>query len=397
MHAITMVHRALATCCPFIHAKRLTCLCDAAQAAIIGNHLSLSELGRSLPGPVSIKHNIKRVDRLLGNAALHAEMPLIYQALAQQYLAHSPMPLILIDWSDLTPDRHWQWLRASVALSGRSVTLYEQVHPLSCSNTPAVHAAFLRQLATMLPFGCIPILVTDAGFRGSWFELVHRMGWHWIGRIRNRDMIRPTGGSGWTRCKTLYEKASGTARTLGTYDYVRSRPVRCRLVLIKRHPLGRHRKNLQGKPAQSSHSLKNARRQREPWLLAVCPALDYLSAKAVVRLYAQRMQIEESFRDVKSQRFGLGFSASQCRNRDRIGVLLLIGCIASFMLRMVGEAARHRHLERQCQSNTRTTRPVLSIVTLARQVLRRPEIAFTCAALNDALRYIQHRCAIPSF
>ncbi|WP_239190420.1 hypothetical protein [Candidatus Nitrotoga sp. HW29] len=54
-----------------------------------------------------------------------------------------------------------------------------------------MHQAFFTQLATMLPTGCIPILITDVGFRGAWFRLVNRMGWYWIGRIRNRDMVSP--------------------------------------------------------------------------------------------------------------------------------------------------------------------------------------------------------------
>jgi len=394
---MTMVHRALASCCPHVHAKRLTCLCAAAQAAATGSYLSLSELGRGLSGPARIKHNIKRIDRLLGNAALHVELPQLYHALAQQYLGRAAMPLILIDWSDLTPDRHWQWLRASVALSGRSITLYEQVHPLSRSNTPCVHAAFLRQLAAMLPVGCTPILVTDAGFRSSWFKLVNRMGWYWVGRIRNRDMVRPIGEPAWIGCKTLYAQAGKAAKALGAYEYVRSRPVSCRLVLVKRAPKQRHHKSVHGKPVRSSRSLKQARCQREPWLVAVCPALAYLSAEAVVSLYAQRMQIEESFRDSKNERLGLGLSASRSRSRERIGVLLLIACIASFLLRLIGEAAKQRHLERQCQSNTRTTRAVLSVLTLARQLVRKQADAFTSNALYAALRYMQRCCAVPQF
>jgi len=33
-----------------------------------------------------------------------------------------------------------------------------------------VHQALLNQLAAMLPTGCVPILITDAGFRGAWFR-----------------------------------------------------------------------------------------------------------------------------------------------------------------------------------------------------------------------------------
>lgn len=116
MHAISILHRTLCTCCPHIHARRLTSLCSAVQSAIAGSPLALSSLGRGLPGPASIKHNIKRVDRLLGNHALHGELPMIYQALIEQHLVDTPMPLIIIDWSDLTIDRHWQLLRASVAI-----------------------------------------------------------------------------------------------------------------------------------------------------------------------------------------------------------------------------------------------------------------------------------------
>jgi hypothetical protein len=105
MHANSMSHRTLCACCPQIHAKRLRSLCSAVQAAIAGSPLAFSPLGRGLPDPTSIKHNIQRVDRLLGNHALHAELPMLYQALIQQYLIDTPMPFIIIDWSDLATDR----------------------------------------------------------------------------------------------------------------------------------------------------------------------------------------------------------------------------------------------------------------------------------------------------
>jgi hypothetical protein len=151
-----------------------------------------------------MKHNIKRVDRLLGNDALHQELPQIYEALAQQHLAHVKNPVILIDWSDLTADGRWQLLRASIALEGRSVTIYEQVHPQRKAGTVAAHKSFLARLALMLPTGCVPILVTDAGFRAAWFKLVNRMGWHRIGRIRNRDMVKPAGEKTWSGCKMAW-------------------------------------------------------------------------------------------------------------------------------------------------------------------------------------------------
>lgn len=390
MHALSILHRILSARLPEIHAKRLASLLAAVEAVVSGSRLTLSDLGRGLSGPVAVKHNIKRIDRLLGNGSLHAETPKLYEALVRQCLVGISLPLIVVDWSDLTSDRHWQLLRASVAIEGRSMTLYEEVHPQSRATSPRVHAAFLTQLATLLPPGCVPIVITDAGFRSVWFTLVNRMGWYWIGRIRNRDRVSPANDDTWVGCKTLYSLATSQAKTLGQYHYVRKHPVPCRLVSIKRARQKRHKKSRLGKRVRSSHSLKHARAQREPWLLAVCPKLAQLSAQAVVAVYAQRMQIEESFRDLKSERFGLGFSSSRSTQKKRLGVLLLVACLASFVLRLIGEVGKAKQLEFQFQSNTRRSRPVLSVITLALQLVQHGMAAFPPRELGAALKRLRY-------
>ena len=89
------------------------------------------------------------------------------------------------------------------------------------------------------------------------------MGWYWIGRIRNRDMVSPAEVDTWAGCKTLYPFATAKARSLGQFNYVRNHPVPFRLVLIKHANQKRHRKSRLGKLDHSSRSLKNARAQRE--------------------------------------------------------------------------------------------------------------------------------------
>jgi Transposase DDE domain len=390
MHALTILHRILSADIPEIHAKRLTSLLAAVEAVVTGSRLTLSDMGRGLTGHVAVKHNIKRIDRLLGNGALHTEMPKLYEAIIRQCLEGLAMPLIVIDWSDLTPDRHWQLLRASVAIEGRSVTLYEQVHPQSRATSPRVHQAFLSKLAAMLPAGCVPILITDAGFRSTWFRLVNGMGWYWIGRIRNRDMVSPADEDAWVGCKSLYSLATGKAKSLGQYDYVRKHSVPCRLVLVKRASQKRHKKSRLGKRVSSSRSLKNARAQREPWLLASSPNLAHLSAEAVVAVYAQRMQIEESFRDLKSVRFGMGFSANRTTQQNRLAVLLLVACLASFVLRLIGEVGKTKQLEFQFQSNTRRSRPVLSVISFALQLVQHGMAAFPLGEFREAFERLRY-------
>jgi hypothetical protein len=55
-------------------------------------------------------------------------------------------PLIIVDWSDLRPDRSLQLLRASLVLQGRALTLYEEVHPISRAASLQVHRSFFKEL-----------------------------------------------------------------------------------------------------------------------------------------------------------------------------------------------------------------------------------------------------------
>lgn len=391
MHAMTMLHRILTQGCAHIHAKRLASLMAAVESAVSGNRLDLSDLGRGIPGAIAVKHNIKRIDRLLGNTQLHDEMASVYAAVVRHCLQGVKTPLIIVDWSDLTPDRHWQLLRASVALAGRSITLYEQVHAQAEATSPAVHAAFMQALAAILPPGCRPVVMTDAGFRSPWFRLVEQLGWHWIGRIRNRDMVRQQGESEWIGAKVLYAKATACAQSLGHYDYVHNRPLACSLVLAKRCSKGRHRRSVYGKLVRSSRSHKHARAEREPWLLAISAGLNALRADDVVNMYAQRMQIEQAFRDIKSERVGLGLNATHSRQAPRLAVLLLIGCLAAFVLRLIGEAAQALQMQRRMQSNTRRSRAVLSMIGLGLIVVRKRLADFTASVLHATLDRLRER------
>lgn len=370
MHALAIVQQLIRSCCPHIHAARLKVLLSAVAAAVRSRRLALTELGRALVSAARVKHSIKRIDRLLGNWHLAAERFSLYQVLARRVVGALAQPLIVVDWTDLTPDRRWQLLRAALPIGGRCLTLYEEVHPLARFGNPRVHRAFLQQLKALLPEGVKPILITDAGFRAPWFKSVNRLGWHWIGRIRNRDYLCPQGGQAWVGCKTLYALAGARPQALGPYHVVRSNPVACQLFLIKRPRKHRIRKSVFGEPVRSNQSLKQARAQREPWLLAASPSLQ-LSTAQIVNAYAKRMQIEEAFRDLKCMRYGLGFSLNLSRSRERLAALLLIALFGFFVLWLIGQQALARGLQLHYQSNTRRTRPVLSLFNLACLLVRR--------------------------
>lgn len=371
MHALRIVQQLIRSCCPQIHGVRLAVILAAVGAAVRARRLTLTELGRALVGSARPKHDIKRIDRLLGNRHLAAERCDLYQVLARRVVGALHEPLIVIDWSDLTPDRRWQLLRAAMPIGGRCLTLYEEIHPLTRFGNPRVHRAFLHKLKALLPDGVKPILITDAGFRAPWFKAVNRLGWQWIGRIRNRTYLRPQGAATWIGCKRLYRHAHARPQALGAYDVVRSNPVTCHLYLIKRPKKYRISKSILGHRLRGNQSVKQARAQREPWLLAASPSLSHLKAVQIINHYATRMQIEEAFRDLKCARYGLGFELNLSRSRERLAVLLLIALLSFFVLWLIGRQALARGLQFHYQSNTRRTRPVLSLFNLACLIVRR--------------------------
>jgi len=370
MHALKVLHKKLKQTCPDIHQKRLTILVNATQALLAGQRLSLTQLGRCLQSKAKVKHNIKRIDRLLGNPHLHHERHEIYGFICQELLKGNTQPLIIVDWSDLTTERDYHLLRASVPVGGRALTLYEESHPEKVIANPQIHQRFLRTLKHLLPDDCQPIVITDAGFRNTWFKQVIALGWDYVGRVRNRDMLKPSHKNAWKRCKTLYNEATSKARYLGEYTVVRTNPIDTHLYLIKQKPKGRHRNNQDGSRTTRGQSEKMAKRQKEPWLITTSLYGAQHKAKKVVNLYKTRMQIEEAFCDTKSHRVGFSLSESLIRNQQRLNILLLIGVLATFISWLMGIHAELKQWHRQYQSNSNKKRRVLSTFFIGCQVIK---------------------------
>ena len=106
----------------------------------------------------------------------------------------------------------------------------------------------------------------------------------------------------------------------------------------------------------------------------------------MVKLYGKRMQIELSFRDLKSDRFGLGFSLTRTTRIDRLNVLLLIGALATLCLWWLGLLARAKQWHLHFQANTVQHRNVLSATFLGKEVLARNDYSFSFKELIQAHR-----------
>lgn len=140
------------------------------------------------------KYAIERVDRLLGNRHLRAERPLFYLGDVTSVAGLAIHPFILVDWSRVDAPADAFLLRAAIPLAGRSSPIYESVHERA--SRPRYQKRLLNTLAELLPNGCIPILVTDAGFRRPWIKAVAAQAWYYVAHIRNRELYR-SGGADW--------------------------------------------------------------------------------------------------------------------------------------------------------------------------------------------------------
>lgn len=82
-----------------LHKYRQNTLLDATVALISGASLTLTSIGRFLPGRAQVENKIKRVDRLLGNESLHRDIPLIFQNIICMLTSSLSLSVIAVDWS----------------------------------------------------------------------------------------------------------------------------------------------------------------------------------------------------------------------------------------------------------------------------------------------------------
>jgi len=389
MHTLPVLQKFFRDALPTVHARRRQTLIEAVDGVAQGSRVAITALGRSLPGSIRIKHRVKRMDRLVGNRLLHAERDSIYRVIIERLLAGTARPLILIDWSDFSVDGQQQLLRASVPVGGRAITLYEELHPRDKLANRAVQHRFLDRLGALLPSHCVPVVIADAGFRVPFFRYVDHLGWHWLGRIRNRDYVQWDGAPHeWVGAKSLYALATPRAQDLGLACWVRHRPLEGRMVLIRQARQGRKDRSLQGPVRRSRRSRRNAERAREPWLLIASPSLHDDSARQLVRMYRTRMQIEENFRDTKSTAYGLGI-ANECHTSfERAANLLLIAALATFALWVIGCLANTHRWDRMVRVNSTSRTTSYSVLFLARLIIAHSPARLPRDCFNETGRWV---------
>lgn len=384
MRALEGVHRRLQAEFHFVHLSRWRAIWRVALAIISGKKLWLTALGRALPSKALRKHAIKAVDRLLGNALLHKQRFDIGAGLARIVLAPGSKPLILVDTMEIRFGV--VAFTAAIAHEGRAIPIWSTIVSHLRPNARECRR-FVRELAAVLPLGCVPILATDAGFESGWFHAVQQRSWDFVGRVRGRVKVHVRGE--WQGCPALHQLVTRADQDLGAVLLGRRHRKEHRLVL-SRKPKARHRQVMtRTGPSRDTNYKEYRKNAYEPLVLVTTLRS---TPTEVVELYRKRMTIEESFRDLKNHRWGWSLRHCRTRSRARLEVLLLIAAIAMVVQALIGMAAEACELQYRHQANTVRRKRVLSFFVLGGLVLCGDDLRLVRAhAIDEAFSRLRER------
>lgn len=321
-----------------MHKSRLKAVSAVLWGFLSAARLGISALGRAVAVETTPRHGIKRVDRLMANARWRPEE--VMAVLSGESARHLGALVVSLDWVELRGG--FRALVASVCTRrGRALPVaWKVVHRERFRRSQnAVEDQLVERLGELLdaPRVCI---VADRGFRRATFlSLLDSLGFGYVIRVCGKVHVSGRKYVGLLEGCGLRE---GREDDLGASDYREDGEARTRLVW------------------------RWNRAQDEPWLLATNTGK---SIKRVCEIYALRMEEEESFRDLKSHRYGFGLRYVLASTAERYDRMLAIWALGTWVLYAQGLAAvrARKHLGQSTATNKRID---LSIVRLGHLLLR---------------------------
>jgi hypothetical protein len=370
MNQIEEIQQCLKQECPYIHNSRLQALMDVACALQKSKKMSLSEIGRNLAGESKIKHKIKKVDRLEGNEKLHNELDSLYKGISKfvlRYIATETIKHVVVDLCCIQDSNNIVMLSAEIAVKGRTLPLYRLIFKID-EQTQMINK-FLLSLSKCIPDNKQVVLVMDAGFGEEWLKSIEKLGWHWLVRIRRGKNVKLSPEHEWLSIKDFIPLIGEKTHHYPNGVLSQTHKRQCRIITTKRFSEQDKRckpKVLPGyyNAGRKSYSIS----AREPWILGTNLPKEY-KASEIINIYGKRMQIEESFRDIKSRQFGLGSRNARSESVYRWGVKMLVAAIVQVLIWVVGVFAYYKGMHLEFQPNTEKKRKVFSYFFLGKLVI----------------------------
>jgi hypothetical protein len=272
--------------------------------------VALSKIANSLPGQAEAASRVTRIRRWLNNG--HVDVWALYQPLLAEVLNgwYRAKVMVVVDGTMVFGDR-FQIYRLSLLPGCRAVPLgWIVTRGTGVIEAKRMKKLFKRTAAFLAPYTKHVILLADRGFRDhDWAELCASVGWRWRIRVPKNTIVTFADGR---TCRI--DQLGVKPGTVQCFQAVRLT-----------------RKDMFLANLAVTWSVGDA--QHPPELVAVMSG-QHASAKTL-RQYAQRMCIEQSFRDDKSA--GFDMAHTRLCHTQRLERLLLAVAIATLWCHELGE------------------------------------------------------------
>lgn len=310
-----------------MHAKRVLSLANGVVGVIHAAALGVHFIGEGLAAATGAdpKHAIKQVDRLLSNPGV--SLALFFERWVPFVVGPRQAIRVALDWTEF--DRDGQVTIALYLLTrhGRATPLVWKT--VRKSELKARQGSYedevIEHLHRLLPEEVRVTLLADRGF-GDQKRYAHLalLGWSYVIRFRENILVESTEGE-----------------SKPAADWV---PSNGRPKLLRGAKVTDDRAEVPGVVCMKAAGMKEA------WCLATNRT--DLPAAEIVKLYGRRFTIEETFRDQKDLRFGLGLSSTHISDPVRRDRILMLAAFAQGLLTLLGAASEAAGLDRYLKANT---------------------------------------------
>jgi len=314
-----------------VHARRVLSLANGVVGVLHAATLAVTAIGKAYSEVIGgdPKHGVKQVDRMLSNEGL--AMTDLLPLWVRFVVGQRKEIVVAMDWTDFDDDGHTTLAISMMTSHGRATPLmWKTVDKSSLKGKRNDYQyELVEQLHAALPDEVRIKLLADRGFGDhKLYDLLATLGWDYVIRFRGSIVVEDQHGD----VRPATERVPKTGRA----------------VMLRKARVTRARYEV---PAVV---LVHAKKMKESWCLA--SSLSEQDAKSVVKLYGKRFTIEETFRDKKDPRFGMGLLHARVSSTDRRDRLLFLAAIAHALLTLLGAAGERAKLDRHLKVNTVKTR-----------------------------------------
>jgi hypothetical protein len=310
-----------------LHAKRVLSLANGVVGVMHAAALAVHYIGQGLAVAEGLdpKHAIKQVDRLLSNSAISVWS--FFSRWVPFVVAQRKALRVALDWTDFERDDQTTIALYLLTSHGRATPLvWKTVKKSELKERQGrCEDEVIERLHELLAPDVRVTLLADRGFGDQTrYEHLDRLGFSFV--IRFRDNI-------------LVQSAEGESKTAAEWV-----PTNGRAKLLRKARVTADRTEIGAVVCMKAAGMADA------WCLATNRT--DLTPAQIVDLYGRRFTIEETFRDQKDIRFGMGLSSTRIKEPARRDRLLMLAAFAQGLLTLLGAASEASGLDRVLKANT---------------------------------------------